>query len=51
MVSNADVARTLERIADLLEIRGENTFTARAYRLAAWQAPNLRPAVARWAWE
>jgi DNA polymerase/3'-5' exonuclease PolX len=27
MVSNADVAQTLERIADL-EIRGENTFSA-----------------------
>jgi DNA polymerase/3'-5' exonuclease PolX len=29
MVSNADVVRTLERIAELLEIRGENTFKVR----------------------
>ncbi len=41
MVSNADVVRTLGRIADLLEIRGENTFKVRAYRLAASQAENL----------
>ncbi len=41
MVSNADVIRTLERIADLLEIRGENTFKVRAYRLAAMQVENL----------
>jgi DNA polymerase (family 10) len=41
MVSNADVVRTLERIADLLEIRGENTFKVRAYRLAASRAENL----------
>jgi DNA polymerase (family 10) len=41
MVSNADVVRTLERIADLLEIRGENTFKVRAYRLAASQVENL----------
>lgn len=41
MVSNADVIRTLERIADLLEIRGENTFKVRAYRLAALQVENL----------
>ncbi|HKR98451.1 MAG TPA: helix-hairpin-helix domain-containing protein [Candidatus Dormibacteraeota bacterium] len=41
MISNDDVARTLERIADLLEIRGENPFKVRAYRLAANQAENL----------
>jgi DNA polymerase (family X) len=41
MVSNADVVRTLERIADLLEIRGENTFKVRAYRLAALQVESL----------
>jgi DNA polymerase (family 10) len=41
MVSNADVVRALERIADLLEIRGENTFRVRAYRLAASQVENL----------
>ncbi len=42
MVSNADVVRTLGRIADLLEIRGENTFKVRAYRLAASQAEHRR---------
>ncbi len=41
MVSNADVIRTLERIADLLEIRGENTFKVRAYRQAAERVENL----------
>jgi DNA polymerase (family 10) len=41
MVSNADVVRTLERIADLLEIRGENAFKARAYRQAAVQVDNI----------
>jgi DNA polymerase (family 10) len=41
MVSNADVVWTLERIADLLEIRGDNTYKVRAYRLAASQVENL----------
>jgi len=42
MVSNEDVVRTLERIADLLEIKGgENVFKARAYRQAAVQVENL----------
>jgi DNA polymerase (family X) len=41
MVGNADVVRTLERIADLLEIKGENAFKSRAYRLAAVQVENL----------
>jgi DNA polymerase (family X) len=41
MVANADVVRTLERIADLLEIKGENVFKSRAYRLAAAQVENL----------
>jgi DNA polymerase (family 10) len=41
MVANADVVRTLERIADFLEIKGENTFKVRAYRLAAVQVENL----------
>lgn len=34
-MSNADVVRLLERIADVLEIRGENPFKVRAYRKAA----------------
>lgn len=42
MVDNADVARTLERVADLLEIRGENAFKVRAYRMAAEQVEHLR---------
>ena len=41
MITNADVVRTLERIAGLLEIRGENTFKVRAYRQAAAQVENL----------
>jgi DNA polymerase (family 10) len=41
MVSNDDVVRTLERIAGLLEIRGDNEFKARAYRQAAAQVENL----------
>ena len=41
MISNEEVARTLERIGDLLEIKGENPFKVRAYRLAATQVENL----------
>jgi DNA polymerase (family 10) len=41
MVANADVVRALERIADLLEIKGENPFKSRSYRLAAAQVENL----------
>jgi len=41
MITNDDVARTLERIGDLLEIKGENPFKVRAYRLAATQVENL----------
>ena len=41
MVDNADVVRTLERVADLLEIRGENVYKVRAYRTAAVQVENL----------
>jgi DNA polymerase (family 10) len=41
MVTNEDVVRTLELIADLLEIRGENAFKVRAYRSAAEQVDNL----------
>jgi len=41
MVANADVVRTLERIADLLDIKGENPFKSRSYRLAAVQVENL----------
>ena len=41
MVDNADVVRTLERVADLLEIKGENGFKVRAYRMAATQVERL----------
>ncbi len=41
MVGNTDVVRTLERIADLLEVMGENAFKVRAYRQAALQVENL----------
>lgn len=41
MVTNADVVRILERIADLLDIKGENPFKGRAYRQAAVQVENL----------
>lgn len=37
IVTNDDAVRTLERIADLLDIKGENSFKARAYRQAAVQ--------------
>ncbi|HYA00315.1 MAG TPA: helix-hairpin-helix domain-containing protein [Candidatus Binatia bacterium] len=40
-ISNRDVVRTLERIAGLLEIRGDNPFKVRAYRQAAVQVENL----------
>lgn len=46
MVGNPDVVRALERIADLLEVRGENAFKVRAYRLAALQVENLGIGVA-----
>ena len=38
---NADVAAMLNRVADLLEIRGENFFKIRAYREAVRQLDNL----------
>jgi DNA polymerase (family 10) len=41
MVTNEDVIRTLERVADLLEIKGENIYKVRAYRSAATQVENL----------
>jgi len=34
-VDNPGVARALAEIADLLEIKGENPFRVRSYRLAA----------------
>ncbi|MEO6798262.1 MAG: DNA polymerase/3'-5' exonuclease PolX [Candidatus Dormibacter sp.] len=40
-MSNAEVAALLNRIADLLEIKGENFFKVRAYREAVRQLDNL----------
>src|SRR3984893_3471533 len=40
-MKNADVAAMLNRVADLLEIRGENFFKIRAYREAVRQLDNL----------
>ncbi|HYM49837.1 MAG TPA: DNA polymerase/3'-5' exonuclease PolX [Candidatus Limnocylindrales bacterium] len=40
-MKNAEVAAMLNRIADLLEIRGENFFKIRAYREAVRQLDNL----------
>jgi DNA polymerase (family 10) len=40
-VRNAEVAAMLNRVADLLEIRGENFFKIRAYREAVRQLDNL----------
>ncbi len=34
-VENRDIANKFERLADLLEIKGENPFRVRAYRNAA----------------
>lgn len=46
MVENADIVRTLQRVADLLEIRGENAYKVRAYRMAAVQVENSRAPLA-----
>ena len=40
-VHNDDVARVFEKIADLLEIRGENPFRVRAYRNGAREIRGL----------
>ncbi|MFZ2098946.1 MAG: helix-hairpin-helix domain-containing protein, partial [Oricola sp.] len=40
-VHNADIAAAFRRLADLLEIEGENPFRVRAYRTAAVTLANL----------
>jgi DNA polymerase (family 10) len=45
-VENVDVARTLQKVADLLELRGENPFRVRAYRNAARTIESLSTQVA-----
>lgn len=42
-IHNADIAAAFEEIADLLEIRGENTFRVRAYRNAARTVADFGP--------
>jgi DNA polymerase (family 10) len=45
-MDNADIARVLDEIADLLEIQGQNPFRVRAYRAAARTVETLaEPAV------
>ena len=46
-MDNAPIARVLAEIADLLEIKGENAFTIRAYRGAAETVATWPDAVAR----
>ncbi len=45
-MQNADVARTFDELADLLEIQGANPFRLRAYRNAARTIQNLSESVA-----
>lgn len=46
MKTNAEIAESLQRIADLLEIQGENVFRIRAYRNAARTVSELPEGVA-----
>jgi DNA polymerase (family 10) len=46
-VHNADIARALDEIADLLEIQGANAFRVRAYRNAARTIGDLRLDIAQ----
>jgi len=45
-VTNSDVSTIFQRMADLLEIQGENVFRIRAYRSAAHTIDNLPESVA-----
>ncbi|MCU0961368.1 MAG: DNA polymerase/3'-5' exonuclease PolX [Pirellulaceae bacterium] len=47
MLTNAQIAATLEQVADLLEFQGANAFRVRAYRNAARVIRNLTHEVAR----
>ena len=47
MFSNAQIAATLDEVADLLEFQGANAFRVRAYRNGARAIRNLSQAVAR----
>jgi len=46
VLTNEDVAAALERVADLLEVQGANTFRVRAYRAAAESVRSSERAVA-----
>lgn len=41
MIANHDIAQALDRVAGLIEIRGDNPFKVRAYRTAVAQIENL----------
>jgi DNA polymerase (family X) len=41
MTANQDIARALDRVASLIEVRGDNPFKVRAYRTAVAQIENL----------
>ena len=47
MLSNAQIAATLDELADLLEFQGANAFRVRAYRNGARAVRNLSQAVAQ----
>lgn len=40
-MTNREIARTLDRIADILQLKEENSFKVRAYRMAANTIYNL----------
>jgi DNA polymerase (family 10) len=41
MTANQDIARALDRVASLIEVRGDNPFKVRAYQTAVAQIENL----------
>ena len=47
MLSNAEIAATLDELADLLEFQGANAFRVRAYRNGARAIRNLSQSVAQ----
>ena len=47
MTANTEIARALDRLASLLEVRGDNPYKVRAYRTAVAQIENLGEELAR----
>ena len=47
MTANTEIARALDRVASLIEVRGDNPFKVRAYRTAVAQIENLAEELAR----